>query len=121
MRHILIVILLLASSGCGPAQPTMAGARWAEALRDPDVRVRKKAAFTLGNIGPSDPARPPALMGALKDADAGVRCEAILALLKYGPGAQEAVPALAEVQQTDHNARVRDYAGRALEKLREER
>jgi HEAT repeat protein len=80
--------------------------------------VRKKAAFTLGNIGPSDPAVLPALTGALKDADAGVRCEAVLALLKYGPGAEEAIPELTEVQAKDRDARVRAYAARAVEKLR---
>jgi len=99
----------------------MAGSKWAEALRDRDARVRKKAAFTLGNIGPSDPAVLPALMGALTDADAGVRCEAILALLKYGPGAREAIPALTEIQEKDRDARVRAYAAQALEKLQADR
>jgi HEAT repeat protein len=95
----------------------MAGGKWAEALRAPDVALRKKAAFTLGNIGPTDPAVLPALMGALKDADAGVRREVILALVKCGPAAREAVPALEQMRQNDRDAQVRDYAGRALEKL----
>jgi HEAT repeat protein len=97
----------------------MAGGKWAEALRDPDAKLRKKAAFTLGNIGPSDPAVLPALIGALEDADAGVRCEAILSLLKCGPAAKEALPALAEVQQRDRDAQVRSCAARALAKLHE--
>jgi HEAT repeat protein len=117
MRRILLVILLIALSGCGRAQPTMAGGKWAEALRDPDAMVRKKAAFTLGNIGPSDPAVLPALIGALTDADAGVRCEAILALPKCGPAAKEAIPALTAAQNHDRDARVRSYAAKALEKL----
>ena len=117
MRRILLVILLLPLCGCGRAQPTMAGGKWAEALRDPDAKVRKKAAFTLGNIGPSDPAVLPALTGALKDADAGVRCEAVLALLKYGPDAKEAIPELTEVREKDRDAKVRAYAAKALEKL----
>jgi HEAT repeat protein len=96
----------------------MAGSKWAEALRDHDARVRRKAAFTLGNIGPSDPAVLPALIGALKDADAGVRCEAILALLKYGAGVQEAIPALTEVRAKDHDPKVRAYAAKALDKLK---
>jgi hypothetical protein len=118
MRGILLVLLLLPLVGCGRAHPTMAGGKWAAALRDPDARLRKKAVFTLGNIGPSDPAALPALIGALRDADAGVRCEAILALLKCGPHAKEAIPALTEVQDRDRDARARAYAARALQKLR---
>jgi HEAT repeat protein len=119
MRRILLVIVLLPLSGCGRAQPAMAGGKWAEALRDPDAQVRRKAAFTLGNIGPSDPAVLPALVGALEDADAGVRREAILALLKYGPAAKGALPELAEVREQDRDAKVRAYAAQALEKLKE--
>jgi hypothetical protein len=120
MRRILLVILLIALSGCGKTQPTMAGGKWAEALRSPDAKVRKRAAFTLGNIGWSDAAVLPALMGALKDSDAGVRCEAILALLKYGPGAREALTKLEEMRRQDRNAQVRQYAAKAVEKLRSE-
>jgi HEAT repeat protein len=119
MKRALAVILLIAFSGCDRPQPPMAGSKWAEALHDPDAKVRKRAAFTLGNIGPSDAAVLPALIGALKDADAGVRCEAILALVKYGAGAREAVPALTEVQEKDRDARVRAYAAKALDKLKE--
>ena len=118
MRWVLLGMLLVWCSGCGQAPPTMAGGKWAEALRDPDAKVRKKAAFTLGNIGPSDPAVLPALIGALKDADAGVRCEAILALLKYGPEARGAVAALEELRQRDRDAKVRTCAARAVAKLR---
>jgi HEAT repeat protein len=118
MRYILLVILLMALSGCGGAQPAMAGGKWAEALRNPDARVRKQAAFTLGNIGPSDPAALPALIGALKDRDGSVRCEAILALVKLGPAAREARPALLTIRQRDGDLRARRFAARALEKLK---
>jgi HEAT repeat protein len=118
MRHILFVILLFGLSGCGGGRPTMAGLKWAQALRDPDAGLRKKAAFKLGNIGPTDPAVLPALLGALKDPDAGVRREAILALLKCGPGAREAIPALADLERRDPDPQVRAYAARALPKLR---
>lgn len=120
MRRILLIILLIALSGCGKTQPRMAGGKWAESLRSPDATVRKRAAFTLGNIGWSDPAVLPALIAALNDTDAGVRCEAILALLKYGPGAREALARLEEIQQWDRNAQVRRYAARAVKKLRSE-
>jgi HEAT repeat protein len=117
MRRVLLVLILIALSGCGQAQPTMAGGKWAAALRDPDAQVRRKAAFTLGNVGPSDPAVVPALITALRDADAGVRCEAILALLKVGPGAKEAIPILTELREQDPDSKVRNYATTAVEKL----
>jgi hypothetical protein len=63
MRYFLVVILLLSLGGCSGGQPTMAGTKWAKAMHDPDGRLRRKAAFTLGNIGPSDPAVLPALIG----------------------------------------------------------
>ncbi len=118
MRRVLVVVILSISlGGCGGAQPTMAGSKWAQALRNPDVKLRKKAVFTLGNIGPSDPATLPALLQALEDVDPGVRCEAIVALLKFGPDAKEAIPALTNVQRHDRDARVRSYATKALETL----
>jgi HEAT repeat protein len=117
MRFILFAILLISLSGCSRAQPTMAGSKWTEALREPDAKLRKKAAFTLGNIGPSDPAVLPALLTALKDADAGVRCEAILALLKFGPDAKEAVAELTNLKLHDADAKVREYASKALVKI----
>jgi len=40
----------------------------------------------------------------------------ILALVKCGPAAKETIPELAEVQQNDRDAKVRDYAAKALEK-----
>jgi HEAT repeat protein len=112
-----LLIVVLALCGCGRAQPTMAGTKWAPALRDPDAKVRRKAAFTLGNIGPSDPAVLPALRAALKDADPEVRCEAILALVRYGPGAHDAVAVLTEVEQSDADAKVRAYAAKARTRL----
>jgi HEAT repeat protein len=90
---------------------------WIEAVHAPDAKVRKKAAFTLGNLATVDPAALPALRGALADADAAVRCEAILALLKCGPAAAEAVPTLIEIRQRDPNAQVRRFAAKAIEKL----
>ncbi|HEV3145684.1 MAG TPA: HEAT repeat domain-containing protein [Gemmataceae bacterium] len=117
MKQILFIILLIALIGCAKEPPKMAGAKWADALHDRDAKVRKKAAFTLGNIGPSDPAVLPALMEALKDTDEGVRYEAILALLKYGPGAEQAIPALTELRENDRDAGVRTAAGKALERI----
>jgi HEAT repeat protein len=92
---------------------------WVQALQGPDPSLRKKAVFKLGNVGPTDAVVCPALLGALKDADAAVRCETILALLKCGPSARNAIPTLTEMQQQDSDARVRSYAGRALETLQQ--
>jgi HEAT repeat protein len=117
MRRILFVIFLLSLAGCGGQGPPTAGRKWAEALRNPDVRLRKKAAFTLGNIGPGDAAVLPALLLALKDRDAAVRREAILALVKYGPGARDALPTLTELRRHDPDSQVRGYAARAVQKL----
>jgi hypothetical protein len=117
MRCVLLFVVLASVSGCGGEQPQMAGNKWARALREPDRKLRKKAAFTLGNIGQSDPAVLKALLGALRDPDAAVRCEAILALVKCGREAPETIPAIAEVQEHDPDAKARMHACKALQSL----
>ena len=117
MKRIVLLVFFLLLCGCAKEQPKMAGAKWAEALHHRDAKVRQKAAFTLGNIGPSDPAVLPALIGALKDVDAGIRYEAILALLKCGPNVREVVPVLTELRDQDRDAKVRTAAVKALETI----
>jgi hypothetical protein len=117
MRRILVPVLLISLIGCGKTPPTTRVSYWLDALRAPDAKLRKKAAFTLGNLGATDPGVVPALRGALTDADAAVRCEAILALLKCSPAAAEAVPELTDLRQRDPNAQVRRYAAKAVERL----
>jgi HEAT repeat protein len=124
MKLFMVAVTALAVpllSGCSKAQPTRAGGKpvsyWIEALKSPDAKLRKTAAFKLGNVGPTDPAVCPALVEALKDADARVRCEAILALVKFGADANEAIPALNEASHHDSDAKVRSYAAKAVEKL----
>lgn len=119
MKRLLFITVLLSLSGCGDAVSTPAGAKWAKVLQDPDVKTRKKAAFTLGNLGPSDPAVMPALLGALKDPAAEVRRESIVALVKCGADAKTALPVLAILRQTDRDLKVRDYAARAISKLQD--
>lgn len=122
-RPLMVGLMVLAGgvAGCGESRPTLAGgkpvAHWVEALHDPDARVRKKAAFKLGNVGTADPTALPALVAALGDRDAAVRGETILALMKFGPVAREALPPLTELQRRDPDARVRQYATRAVERL----
>ena len=126
MKVFLAGLLLVFSSGCRQQSPTLAGGKpvshWVQALQtSPDAKMRKEAAFKLGNVGPTDPTSLPALMGALKDGDAGVRREAILALVKFGSKAKEAVAVLTELQQHDPDAQVRNYAVKALEKLQSDK
>jgi HEAT repeat protein len=118
MRGIVLSILLLSLSACNkaPSVPPRVS-YWVESLRAADAKLRKKAAFTLGNLGTTDPAVVPALVEALQDADAAVRCEAILALMKCGAEGKEAIPLLAHLQSNDRDTRVRRYAARALEEL----
>src|SRR5579875_1600523 len=103
MRHFRVWglgLLLALCGGCGSKPPALAGGKpvhyWLEALHHADARVRKQAAFKLGNVGVVDDKVLPALIAALKDPDAAVRCEAILALLKCGPAAAQALPKLQE-------------------------
>lgn len=119
----LIVVLSVALAGCArKSGPVTAGGRpaaeWAANLSSPDPAVRKKAARELGHIGAADKAAVPALVGALKDKDAGVREAAVLALLAIGPPAVDAAPALTEVRDRDPIPKVRQQAGKAVERVR---
>jgi len=116
------VIWVMFLGGCRQEQTQPdTGARvrhWIDALGSPDAKVRKEAAFKLGNLGLTDPETVvTALTAALKDSDALVRCEVILALSKCGPRAKGANPTLTEVKEQDEDSRVRDYAAKALAKL----
>ena len=122
MKTLVVGVVAISLCGCGSGvSPPDTGARvrhWIETLRNPDVKLRKQAAFTLGNLGLTDPTTiVPALVGALKDTDASVRNEAILALVKCGSTAKDALPELAEVQRKDADAKVREYAGKAMAKI----
>jgi HEAT repeat protein len=117
MKRIALLLLIALATGCGRTELPMAGAKWAELVRGPDAKLRRKAAFTLGNIGASDPAVVPALLAALKDSDAGVRGEAVLALLKCGAAGRAAVNCLREMCQRDPDAQVRAYAAKAIDRL----
>jgi HEAT repeat protein len=122
MRRIGALLAILAlTSGCGPAAPTLAGGKpvshWLRALHGADPKERREAADKLGNVGPTDPAVVPALVEALHDSDARVREAAILGLVRCGAAAKTAVPALQDLKAHDPDLVVRDYAGRALEKI----
>ena len=125
MRTIWILLGVAAMAcGCSKGTPTQAGGKpvsfWIQEMKNPDAKARRHAVAKLGNVGATDPAVPPGLQSALSDADSGVRAEAILALMKCGPTAKDAIPALTEMQTKDRDAQVREYAGKALAKLRSE-
>ena len=110
-------------AGCAKVEPTLSGGQpvshWIETLKSKDAKERQMAALKLGNVGPSDAAVVPALLGALKDPAAEVRRETIVALVKCGAEARRALPALATLRQSDRDPKVRDYAGRAMSKLQD--
>ena len=114
------IALLFFLSGCGSRAPSTVHGKsveyWLTALHDSDVRVRKKAVESLGNVGADNSATVPGLIGALEDRDARVRETAVLALLKIGPNAHEAVPALQKTLK-DKDAKVRDYTLKALAQI----
>jgi len=72
----------------------------------------------LERIEPGDAV--PALAGRLGDADSGARRMAASLLGRLGPKAAEAIPELERLAADDPDADVREAAGGALEKMREE-
>jgi HEAT repeat protein len=119
----IVVCTVVMAGGCArKSGPVTAGGRpaveWAADLGSADPAVRKKAVRELGHIGTADKATVPTLVGALKDKDAGVREAAVLALLAIGPPAAEAGPALTEIRDRDPVPKVRQVAGKAVERLR---
>jgi HEAT repeat protein len=69
----------------------------AAALRDPDTRVRARAAEALAETGPlAEPAVGDLVHLLQEDADSNTRLQATLALANIGPGAKAAVPVLVE-------------------------
>jgi HEAT repeat protein len=121
-RFFALALLAALAVGCARnSQPLTASGKpvghWVAALKDPDVKTRKRAVKALGAVGKADPSAIPALVTALQDRDARVRAEAVLALLNVGPAAKEAVPALEEACR-DKDATVRTYAEKALVKVR---
>jgi HEAT repeat protein len=126
MRPILRIAAVTSTAlviGCGgpPAEPVRAhgltAAELADVLHGRDVKARRRAAISLGNLGSVDAVVVPALTAALNDSDAEVRSSAAASLFKLGPAAKEAEPAL-EAATRDRNPKVRDHAAKALARIR---
>lgn len=89
-------------------------------LGDLERRIRRQAAFVLGEIGPAaaEAEAIHALTEALSDAHPSVRRQAATTLGKIGQKAKSSIPKISELLQDDE-APVRKAAASALEKLRE--
>jgi hypothetical protein len=81
-RTITAAVILLAL-GCQGDAPTA----WVKRLRDPNPRVRRAAAETLGQVGREVPGATVALQEALQDSDDRVRSTAAAALRRLNPNA----------------------------------
>jgi HEAT repeat protein len=106
-----------------PLAPDKAFPVFAESLKDPDVRVRRRAASSLSHFLASNRHREvhrvvPALMEALKDPDGLVRKEAVRMLHGLGDEADPAVTALS-LALKDKSVPVKVYAADALLQLGE--
>jgi HEAT repeats len=82
-------------------------------MKDDVAYVRRQAARTFGQFGPTARDAVPALIQALADEDEQVRSDATYALGKIGPDAREAVPALIELLRSEDHA-VRSRSAYAL-------
>jgi HEAT repeat protein len=113
----------LCAAGCGRADPPLTAgghpvSHWLEEVKKPDPKARKKAVRELGHVGTADPAAVPAVVAALRDKDAAVRKEATVAVLNLGPVARDAEPALTEMARADPDSSVREYAKKALDRVK---
>ena len=79
----LLAMRVLVSLGGNPARHSIP--RLIEALTDPDARVRRAAAETLGQFGPGARDALPALRAALRDEHSEVRLMASEAILSIDP------------------------------------
>ncbi len=88
----------------------------ADALGDPSVAVRRRAADVLGEFREDAAIVLPQLIGALSDENLGVQRAVVRALGEIGPAAAAAAPALRRIAE-DSSSRARREATRALERI----
>ena len=87
-----------------------------DALKDPDKRYRRRAAYFLEFLGPAAKPALGAILEAARDPYWRVRAQAAETLGAMGPTAAEAIPVLNEMLKT-RNAAIRDNARRALRRI----
>jgi HEAT repeat protein len=115
-----LLIALLSLSGCSREErgPILAGGRevksWIADLDNPKPEVRRQAVLKLGNMGDGDPTVADGLAEALRDSDAVVRRAAVSAVAKLNKPNEEIMAWLRIMGDRDKDARVRDYAKRAI-------
>lgn len=85
--------------------------------KDESLNLRYESAASLALIASSSAA--PSLLTALKDSDDNLRLWVVKALAVVGPGNADVSSALAEVQNSDSNAKVRTRAAAALKQIHE--
>ena len=125
MRSLIFALATMAAvaSGCSRKEqsPLLAGGRevssWVADLKDPRPAVRRQAVLKLGNVGDADPAAADGLASALGDSDVQIRRDAVHAVVKLKQPGDGILTRLREMNRTDPDATVRDFAGRALAKL----
>ena len=88
---------------------------WIAELSDPKPQCSPPGGLA-GNVGDADPAAAEGL-AVLRDSDALVRRDAVHAVVKLKQPSEAMVARLREMNRTDPDATVRDFAQRALKKL----
>jgi HEAT repeat protein len=100
----------------GPDEPKALPAL-ATALKDPEARVRERAARALGEFGPAAQAAFPTLVELVKGDDAAARKTALAVLDKLGPPGKERLAELKALLDRKAPLEARQYALTALGKL----
>ncbi len=105
-----------ASAQADPVYDGKTAIEWAELLRAGDASQRKKAAESLGNMGPdARPATEQLLLTLKADKNADVRAESAWALCEMGVPAKSSIDQLLNAVH-DTDSRVRRWCLRALGK-----
>ncbi|VTU00108.1 pbs lyase heat domain protein repeat-containing protein : Uncharacterized protein OS=Lyngbya sp. (strain PCC 8106) GN=L8106_11777 PE=4 SV=1: HEAT_2 [Gemmataceae bacterium] len=112
--HGLVALCLVAFCGCAKREKTTA--ELIADLKSTSEHDRLVAVRLLPDRRDDAATVVPALAEALKDAEGDVRRSAAIGLGSFAEQAREAIPSLKALRK-DHDARVRDAAGKALARI----